>query len=148
MDRFVYKEKSVREKGGRSNSSVSIFDNVVSRILLLGISVFLVYNVIHSISITVQKVNVLQRARMEVDNLRLKNLELALLLENIQGTEYLEIQARDRLKFAGKEEYIFVIPEKVLERADSDLEKILELQTEKEEKLSYEVWTDFLFKGI
>jgi cell division protein FtsB len=147
MDRLIY-----RKKGGGSRvkkrSSNSLFNNRMSRMALLIVSVFLLYNVGHSISITVQKLDILQKARVEVDNLRLKNLELALLIENIQGVEYLEIQARDRLKFAGEGEYVFVIPEDVLEDAHGDLERLLMEDKKIEERKVYEVWGDFLIKGV
>jgi hypothetical protein len=90
----------------------------------------------------------LQRARREVDELRLKNLELALLIEDIQGLEYLEIQARDRLNFAGEKEFIFVIPDATLAQADDDLDRFLGNNEEKPQEGAYEVWADFFLKGI
>jgi cell division protein FtsB len=145
MEGFVYKEKSKRRG---TNNSPSIFNNFVTRVVLLVVSVFLLYNVVHSVNITIQKLNILQRARMEVDELRLKNLEFALLLENIQGVEYLEIQARDRLNFAGEKEYVFVIPEDVLDNSKEDLDKFLGLEVEQDLRGGYEIWSDFLFNGI
>ena len=148
MDRFIYKQAGKRSSGKGGSGSNSLFNNFVTRVTLLVISVFLLYNVGNSISITIQKLDILQKARGEVDNLRLKNLELALLLDGIQGTEYLEIQARDRLNFTGEEEYIFVIPEEVLENTQSNLESLLSDGKEKEEQKVYEIWEDFLFKGV
>jgi cell division protein FtsB len=148
MDRVVYKDKNTRNPTKRASPSRSIFNNVVTKIVLLITSIFLLYNVGHSISITVQKLNILQRARAEVDTLRLKNLELALLLDNIQGVEYLEIQARNRLKLSGEGEYIFIIPEEVLEGVDSDLSNLLGLREAKEERRVHEIWKDFLVKGV
>jgi len=116
-------------------------------VVLLVISVFLLYNVGHSASITIQKLDILQKARVEVDELRLKNLELALLLDNIQGVEYLEIQARNRLKLAGEQEYIFVIPEGVLEGVDNDFKKLLKKGGGVEKRAVYEIWREFLLKG-
>jgi cell division protein FtsB len=147
MDRFIYKEKKVRNRGRRSVSSSSLFNNVVTKVVLLVISVFLLYNVGHSASITIQKLDILQKARVEVDELRLKNLELALLLDNIQGVEYLEIQARNRLKLAGEQEYIFVIPEGVLEGVDNDFKKLLKKGGGVEKRAVYEIWREFLLKG-
>jgi cell division protein FtsB len=148
MPKFTYGDNKVRNRGKNRSRSSSIFNNVITRVLLLVISVSLLYNVVHSISITIQKLDILQRARLEVDNLRLKNLELALLLDSIQGTEYLEIQARDRLKLAGEEEYIFIIPGGVLEEVESELTNLLEQEQEKRDKEVYEVWRDFLVKGV
>ncbi len=85
---------------------------------------------------------------MEVEDLRLKNLELALLLEEIQGLEYLEIQARDRLNFAGEKEYIFVIPDATLTQADENLDRFLGNNQEESQEGGFEVWADFFLKGI
>lgn len=148
MSRFVYKDKRKRYKGSKTSSGGALFNNIVTKIVLLVVSVLLLYNVGHSISITIQKLDILERARVEVDNLRLRNLELALLLENIQGVEYLEIQARDRLKFSGENEYVFVIPEDVLEGTSSDLEVILSDGRKEETRQVFEIWRDFLFQGV
>lgn len=147
MSRFVYKDKRKRYKGSKTSSGGALFNNIVTKIVLLVVSVLLLYNVGHSISITIQKLDILERARVEVDNLRLRNLELALLLENIQGVEYLEIQARDRLRFSGQEEYIFVVPEAVLEGTADDLNAILTDGRKEDSRGVYEVWRDFFLNG-
>jgi len=146
METIVYKKPEFKQS--RKRNSPSIFNNVLTRILLLGVSIFLLYNVGHSTDITIQKLNILQKARREVDDLRLENLELALQIEEIKGLEYLEIQARDRLNFAGEKEYIFVIPDATLDRADEDLDRLLGDNQEKPQEDGYKVWADFLLKGI
>jgi hypothetical protein len=78
----------------------------------------------------------------------LENLELALQIEDIQGLEYLEIQARDKLNFAGEKEYIFVIPDEILAQADKDLDRFLSDNQEESQKGGYEVWADFFLDGI
>lgn len=85
---------------------------------------------------------------MEVDSLRLKNLELDLLLSSMQSKEYLEVQARDRLNFTGEKEYVFVIPDILLKEKEKDLNRILYGQEEKKEEKAYEVWKDFFFDGV
>lgn len=146
METIVYKKGGIPQN--RKKSSNSIFNNPITRILFLGISVFLLYNVGHSFNIMIQKLNILQRASMEVEDLRLKNLELALLLEEIQGLEYLEIQARDRLNFAGEKEYIFVIPDATLAQAEEDLDRFLGNNKEEIQRSGYEVWTEFFLEGV
>ena len=146
MGTIVYKKGGIPQN--RKKSSNSIFNNPVTRILFLGISIFLLYNVGHSFNIMMQKLNILQRASMEVEELRLKNLELALLIEEIQGLEYLEVQARDRLNFAGEKEYIFVIPDSTLAQADEDLDRFLGNNKEEPQEGGYEVWADFFLNGI
>ena len=146
MGTIVYKKPEFRESSRRT--SPTIFNNAITRFLLLGISVFLLYNIGHSFNIMIQKLNILQRARREVDELRLENLELALQIEDIQGLEYLEIQARDKLNFAGEKEYIFVIPDEILAQAGENLDRFLENGQEESQKGGYEVWADFFLNGI
>lgn len=146
MGTIVYKKPGLQQS--RKRESPTIFNNAVTRVLFLGISVFLLYNVGHSIDITIQKLNILQRARREVDELRLKNLELALLIEDIQGLEYLEIQARDRLNFAGEKEFVFVIPDATLEQADEDLDRFLGNNLGQPREEGHKVWADFFLQGI
>ncbi len=148
MDRFIYKEgfKYSTEQSGVDISSIS--NNILTKIVLLTISFFLLYNVGHSINITTQKVDILRKARQEVDDLRLRNLELSVLLNDMQSIEYLEIQARDRLNFAGEKEYVFVIPENALEKATEDIETILGTKKISSSKSSWEIWVGFLSHGI
>ena len=148
MDRFIYRENREKEKAKGNTSFRRLFNNFLTKVILLTISAFLLYNIGHSIHITIQKVEILRGARLDVDKLRLENLELALLLENMESKEYLEIQARNRLNFAGESEYIFVIPESVLEEAGKDIEVILGLNQEQEEVKVYEQWQEFLLNGI
>lgn len=146
MGTIVYKKPEFQES--RRRASPSILNNVLTRFLLLGTSIFLLYNVGHSIDITIQKLNILQRARREVDELRLENLELALQIEDIQGLEYLEIQARDKLNFAGEKEYVFVIPEATLAQAEEDLDRFLGNNQGEVKEGGYEAWADFFLEGI
>jgi cell division protein FtsB len=148
MDRFVYREEKKRKKGNNASSVGSLFDNTVVKLILLGISIFLFYNIGHSISITIQKLDILRRAQMEVDSLRVENLELDLLLSSMQSKEYLEIQARDRLNFAGEREYVFVVPENLLKEKDTELNRILYGEVEAVEGSVYKVWEDFFLRGI
>ncbi len=148
MDRFIYKEGTRVKQEDQGPSFKKLFDNLLTKIILLSVSAFLLYNVIHSADITVQKLDILKNARSEVDELRLKNLELALLLDTMQSKEYLEIQARDRLNFAGEREYIFVIPEAVLDESEKDMEMILGTNQENNEEGGYHIWKDFLLTGI
>ena len=148
MDRFIYKEEGKRERRKSGSSVSSLFNNFFTKIVLLSISVFLFYNVGHSINITVQRVDILRRAQMEVDSLRLRNLELDLLLSSMQNREYLEVQARDRLNFAGEREYVFVIPDNLFEEKESELNRILYGEVERNERPVYEIWEDFFLRGI
>jgi len=148
MDRFVYRERTKIKQEDQSPSFGKVFDNLLAKAILLSVSAFLLYNVIRSADITIQKLDILRNARSEVDELRLKNLELALLLETMQSKEYLEIQARDRLNFAGEKEYIFVIPQGILDESGKDMEIMLGTNQVNNKEGGYQIWKDFLLTGI
>lgn len=147
MNKVVYSRGRGSSKGKNYGKGSLVFDSFLTRIALLLISFFLLYNVFHSIKITIQKVDILQNARGQVEDLRLKNLELALMLEKMQDVEYLEVQARDRLNYSGEGEYVFVIPEEVLDSAGGEVDRILGVECEERED-PFDVWGEFLSEGI
>lgn len=147
MGNFTYSTRKVGGEDGLSPKFNNLFDSVLAQLSLVLVSIFLLYNIFHSINITVQKLDILKNAQKQVNELRLENLELALLLEKMQDVEYLEVQARDRLNYSGEEEFVFVIPEAVLEGASGDVERLLgEGCSESVDQIV--VWRDFLTKGI
>ena len=130
----------------QSNIAPAIFDNTVVKLIFVGISVFLLYNVLHSVDITIQKVNILKNAREEVETLRVTNLELATQLQSMQNPEYIEVEARDRLNFSGTNDIVFVIPDSLLQTAGERLSMILDERVE-DNKSNLEVWLDLLVHG-
>ena len=148
MDRFIYKDPSKRQRTKNKIGPSPIFNTIFAKILLLIVSFFLFYNVINSVNITIQKLDIHNKAQKEVDELRLKNLELALLLENMGREEYLEIQARDRLNFSGEKEYLFVVPVNLLEETKIKVQNILSEDECPYEGQPFEIWADFLVNGI
>ena len=130
----------------QSNIAPAIFDNTVVKLIFVGISVFLLYNVLHSVDITIQKVNILKNARTEVESLRVTNLELATQLQSMQNPEYIEVEARDRLNFSGTNDIVFVIPDSLLQTAGERLSMILDERVE-DNKSNLEVWLDLLVYG-
>lgn len=151
MGKIVYRD--VRElvqeesRGGKRPAN-TLFSNKLVQIALIGIAIFLFYSVYNSIKITGEKLEISKRAKQEVDELRLKNLELELALESMQTPEYLEVQARDRLNFSGENEYIFVIPESLLEHAKEGVNTYLYGNQEKVQDPTHIVWYEFLKYGI
>lgn len=148
MDRVVYRQPDKRVKQEKEIVIMSLFNSPVAKVVLLGISVFLVYNIFHSIGITVQKVDILNKARVEVEDLRLKNLELASLLERMQTVEYLEVEARDRLNFSGKKDIVFVIPESMYPVAKEYVDELFSEKKIEENEYGFEAWKSFLTAGI
>ena len=143
---------SYRPNRIRTNNTIqtkiapAIFENTVVKLIFVGISIFLLYNVLHSVDITIQKVNILKNARTEVESLRVTNLELATQLQSMQNPEYIEVEARDRLNFSGTNDVVFVIPDSLLQTAGERLSMILDERVE-ETKSNMEVWLDLLVHG-
>jgi len=148
MDRVIFREKREEISANSSIEIEGLLNNIPAKILFIVISGFLFYNVFHSVRITIQKLEILKQARLEVESLRLDNLELALNLENMQSLEYVEVQARDRLNFGSKNEYVFVIPEASLDEAKNNLDELFAENVSTEKKETYRVWLDFVSKGI
>lgn len=149
MDKVIYRRPERRqESNGEGELIDNFFNSFIAKIILLGISIFLFYNIGHAVILTTQKIQILKRAQIEVENLRLKNLELATLLDSMQTVEYLEVEARDRLSFSGKKDAIFVIPETLLAMARQHLDKILTEDYKSNTGYGFDVWKDFLLSGI
>ena len=130
----------------KNNIAPAIFESKVVKFIFIGISIFLLYNVLHSVDITVQKVNILKNAREEVESLRVTNLELATQLQSMQNPEYIEVEARDRLNFSGTNDVVFVIPDSLLEIAGERLSMILD-DDKGEEKSNINAWIELLLHG-
>ena len=149
MDKVIFNDRIKENTNRKENFKVgSLLNNLPAKILFVAIAGFLFYNVFHSIEITVQKLDILKKARIEVESLRLDNLQLALNLQNMQSLEYVEVQARDRLNFGGKNEYVFVIPEEALKEGSDMVNLLVEKENVSKNKLGYEVWLEFVYSGI
>ena len=151
MDRVIYKPKRdfISKKDSNNGGTMgTLLRNSFVKFAFLAVSVFLSYSIYNSVVITSQKIEISKQARNEVDNLRLENLKLAIALESMHSDEFIEVQARDRLNFAGSDEYIFVIPDSTLKSAQ---ERITAYFNETDDRLdtpSYQVWFEFLKNGI
>lgn len=117
-------------------------------LLLLALSGVLIYNVVKSIVITSEKLEILNQAEGEVSDLRLNNLELLVLTEYMKSDEYLETEARNRLNLSKKGEISFVIPEEILKKGISDIEDILSEQKTVDGEKGWKVWYLFFSSGI
>ena len=120
----------------------------VGGFLLLALSGVLIYNVVKSIVITSEKLEILNQAESEVSDLRLNNLELLVLTEYMKSDEYLETEARNRLNLSKKGEISFIIPEKILKKGVSDIEDILSKQKTVNGEDGWKTWYVFFSSGI
>ena len=132
--------------------SVDIFQRVTGSkmggILLIILSIILFYNIVKSVIITSEKVEILSQAEREVSDLRLDNLEHLLLIEYMTSDEYLETEARNRLNLSKKGEVVFVIPEEMLEKGTLQIEGLLNDDEVISNIENWKVWYDFFIKGI
>jgi cell division protein FtsB len=148
MDKVSYRSNDLPRRIVKKSIAPAVFGNTFVKIGFVLISVFLLYNVTHSIDITMQKVGILENARSEVETLRVTNLKLATQLQNMQSPEYIEVEARDRLNFSGNKDLVFVIPDGLLSTAKERLDSILNAKPIESEKTILQQWGELLIQGV
>jgi cell division protein FtsB len=147
--------KKVRYRGKSRSKKNRIEENLINRILnsglgqivLLGVSVLMLLSVYRSFRQMAQKISLLKQAEQEVNELRLKNLELSLRIEETGGVENLEKEARDRLNYGRENEVVFVIEEELVEVGRGKVQAILLPEEEVSEVDVLDEWLDFIVKG-
>lgn len=151
MDRILYKTneeiKNFR-RSEESNTFKPLLENIFVKIGLIAISFFLFYNIYHSIIITSEKLKISKKANEEVSKLRVENLRLGLELENMKSSEFLEVQARDRLNLSSSGEYIFIIDKNLLNSAKESLRVYLGEDDSVSKTSSFEAWRKFFIDGV
>lgn len=151
MDRILYKTneeiKNFR-RSEESNTFKPLLENIFVKIGLIAISFFLFYNIYHSIIITSEKLKISKKANEEVSKLRVENLRLGLELENMKSSEFLEVQARDRLNLSSSGEYIFIIDKNLLNSAKESLRVYLGEDDSVSNTSSFEAWRKFFIDGV
>lgn len=137
-------------KSSSSSKDRGFLDSFLAKSVLVLMSIFLIYNVFKSVENTVFKLNILEQAESEVDELRIKNIEYLLAKQIGETDEYIEIEARNRLNYSQEEEVVFIIPVNVLENADEEVDLILGkvIVDNLEFKEVWEIWYDFLVSGV
>jgi cell division protein FtsB len=146
MDKITYRPDRVSSRNNRSESDTinSLMSSFIVKIAFLVLSFFMFYNVLHSIKITSQKLDILEQAEQEVNELRVKNLKLSIQLDEMKETSYLEVEARDRLNFSGEGEIVFVIPDSLLEKSKDNLELILNDNVVDEVESTWAIWKEWM----
>lgn len=124
--------------------------SLFSAFIMMGIVAFLGFTIVNSLNTTYQKMNILEIAQKDVEELRIKNLELILEKEKVQSDEYLEAEARNKLKYSKDGEVAYVIPEEIL-NSDIISQQLVEAKGKKSDddirssKDLVEIWYNFLF---
>jgi len=148
MDKVIYKVNRDTNSEEKSIKLNPILENFFVKLCLVGVSIFLFYNIYHSVTITAQKLEISRNARKEVNDLRMENLKMSMELEEMKSSEYLEIQARDRLDLSASDEYVFIIDPVLLKDAESVISSYINDSEQKETRQVYQVWMDFFEDGI
>jgi cell division protein DivIC len=144
MDKVMFKEQKRRSREEESPKK-----NILFQLFLIGISLFLLFNIGKSIQIALQKLEILQTARDEVDELRIQNITHLLKKDTLESDDYVETAARDRLNYSKDGEIVFVIPEGVLLEAQKSVGYILNDQLDiTKEKGTIQQWREFFIDGV
>ena len=147
MDKVTYRSNNLPRHEVKKDFAPVLFGNWAAKFVFLSVSAFLVYNVAHSVNITTQKVDILKNARQEVEKLRVTNLELDTQLQNMQSSQYIEVEARDRLNYSGSGETSFVISDELMATAKERLDGILNEKTT-DERANWQKWGVVIVNGI
>ena len=151
MEKTINIRRINRKRESRNSTGFSkISEHWLFKVSSIVIFALVLYFVLNSVRITVQKVDILKRAEREVQELRLENLHLSVGIEEMSSDKYLEKEARDRLNFGGKDEVVFVIPDSTLEMAMEEVEKIIASSQESiyESGSNFEEWLSFVLEGV
>jgi cell division protein FtsB len=126
---------------------------VVLNLALLGFSFFMFYNIGKSIYIAGQKLEIIEQANQEVTSLRLDNIKLVMEKSKVSDSDYIEIEARNRLNYAKQGEVQFIISEKLMDEYKnaevlglSDSSNSVEKELTTQERVK--VWEEFLLSGF
>lgn len=150
MDKVIYKQnRDTRDNSKKETELPKFLSSWIVQIAFVVVSVILLYSVYKSISITSQKLDILNQAEKEVEELRLKNLYLSIEMKDMATDQYLETEARNRLNFGADGEIVFVLPQSSMQLAREEIEKILSEDIEnRNASNSLSLWIDFVLKGI
>ncbi len=134
----------------RKSKEKITFQKILSISLMLFFVAFMSYHLFLAVNIASERLQVLEIAQTDVEELRIRNLELILEKSEVVSDEYIEKEARDKLRYSAEDEILFVIPEDVLnsEWLSQELDKAKGLSEKDEDKTPeeiFQIWLDFLF---
>lgn len=123
---------------------------IFSVFLMLTFISFIGYHLFLAVNIANEKLHILEVAHKDVEELRIRNLELVLEKMEIVSMEYIEKEARDKLRYSKEGETLFVIPEELL--SSEWVQKEYEVAKgptdgveEKTPEEIFQIWLNFLF---
>lgn len=155
MDKVLWAPKNdgtgghpLRRRG--KGDDLNILKGVVLSLLLFTISGFMLYQSYKSLFITQKKVGIYEQARIDVDTLRLENLDLLLEGNRVQTDEFVETEGRDRLHLSKPGEFVFIIAQDVMASEELDLyyESLVGIDLPPQRPAGLGAWLLFLKEGI
>ena len=91
MEKTINIRRINRKRESRNSTGFSkISEHWLFKVSSIAISTLVLYFVLNSVRITIQKVDILKRAEKEVQELRLENLHLSVGIEEMSSDKYLE----------------------------------------------------------
>lgn len=133
------------KRGSNNRKSIS-FSSVAVIILFLGLTAFMTYNIFRTLTLSGQKLQVLEQAEQEVEQLRLDNIKLVMQRNDVITDDYIETQARNRLNYSKKGETQVVIPDTVIEKL-KDQSAVMGVNDSNQASV-LEKWLEFFTKGL
>ncbi|KUK76673.1 MAG: transmembrane(s)protein [candidate division WS6 bacterium 34_10] len=148
MPKVRYNKRNQSRRSTKESNWINrILDSGLGQIVLLIISALMILSVYRSVKQMSQKISLLRQAEQEVRELRLKNLELSLRIENAGSIESLEKEARDRLNYGKENEIVFVIDDDLIEVGKEKVQAILYPEEDIVEEDVFDEWVDFIVRG-
>ncbi|MBN2100971.1 septum formation initiator family protein [Candidatus Dojkabacteria bacterium] len=131
------------EEKKKNKSSSRVFSFLLAAVFT-GLSAVLVVNSVKSLRAAYNRMELLDQASGEVDELRVRNLELVSRKEEIIGDDYVEKEARDRLYYAKDGEIVAVLPD------TADVQGVVseDEDTVEDKDGEWKSWWQFLIKGV
>jgi cell division protein FtsB len=141
--------KPNKKKSNREPFS-GLFSILIS-FMFIGLSVVLIANSAKSIVGAYHRILLLDQAKQEVGELRVRNLELLQRKEEILSEEYVEKEARDRLYYVKDGEIMVVLPEtsgaaEIDDSAEGEVKGVSRLEHERD--TSWQEWIRIIIEGI
>ena len=110
-----------KRSSDKRNVATSMFVSIVLSVVFVALSGLLVVNSVKAVRTAYQRNLLLGQAESEVQDLRLRNLQLQQDLDYVMSESYVEEEARNRLLYAKNEDVLLVLPQTGKEVQDSDV---------------------------
>jgi hypothetical protein len=142
-----------RVKNRRKNEKKSKNNGFFTKLMYLGailMSIFFLVNTYRSIQLTIEKLEILDQAEIDVEDLRLSNLELLQFSELVKSDFYVELEGRDRLHLSQEDEFVIIISDDLMNSSELDqyYGTFLPVETEDSLPVGLSAWLNFAIEGV